>query len=240
MVWFVPENVPLPANFIGCDPSSPGVPAGFSSYQRHLPHWRIPGSCYFTTFRMGDSIPETVLSEMKRELEDWDRRLHEASLRNRGTLPLEEMEAWRRFQRNHLRKLEQILDQGLGECLLRDPDHRQIVVDALRHFDGTRCDMFAFTVMPNHVHVLCRPLDDHELEDLCRSWKWYSTWRIQRRRGKRGGLWQQENFDRVIRDGEHYAKVVRYIANNPLAAKLRDDEAAVWLCEEICEANPRT
>jgi len=39
-------------------------------------------------------------------------------------------------------------------CLLRDPENAKIVEDALRHFDGERCELASFVVMPNHVHAI--------------------------------------------------------------------------------------
>jgi REP element-mobilizing transposase RayT len=174
---------------------------------------------------------------IKREAEIWRLRLAEASANNNGKVPPDEQQAWNDFRRNRARKLETVLDQGHGGCLLRDPDHSQTIVEALHHFEGTRCEMMAFAVMPNHVHVLCRPVGDHTLEGLCGSWKWFTAQKVQRHLGRQGGLWQEESFDRVIRDGDHYANTVRYIAKNPIAAELQDDEATVWLCRAIHEAN---
>jgi len=237
MSWFVPALVPLPSNFVGYDPSLPQSPEDFSSYVRHLPHWRVAGACYFTTFRLSDSVPVSVLEEIKREAEVWQLRLAEASLKNQGVLPPDELDAWHDFQRSRARKLEATLDEGHGECLLRDPAHREIVVDALHHFDGIRCEMLAFAVMPNHAHVLCRPLGEQALEEISGSWKWFTSQKIQRSLGRQGGLWQEESFDRIIRDGDHYANTVRYVARNPLIAKLQENEATVWLCQSIREAN---
>ena len=51
--------------------------------------------------------------------------------------------------------------------MLKDPANAKIVADALRHFDGERYEMASFVVMPNHVHVLFRPLGDHALGGDC-------------------------------------------------------------------------
>jgi putative transposase len=111
------------------------------------------------------------------------------------------------------------------------------VEQALRHFEGDRCEMLAHVVMPNHAHVLCRPLGEHQIEDLCGSWKWFTAQKIQRHLGRAGSLWQEETFDRIIRDAAHYANTVRYIAGNPAKAGLRKNEASVWFCEAIHKAN---
>ena len=32
-------------------------------YRSHMPHWRQEGALYFVTFRLADSIPESVLGQ---------------------------------------------------------------------------------------------------------------------------------------------------------------------------------
>ena len=44
--------------------------------------------------------------------------------------------------------------------------------------------------------------------------------RINRVLGRRGKLWQDDYWDRYIRDEAHYRKVVHYIESNPVKAGL--------------------
>ena len=44
----------------------------------------------------------------------------------------------------------------------------------LRRFDGERYEIASFVVMPNHVHVLFRPLGEHALPEILKSWKGFS------------------------------------------------------------------
>jgi len=236
MAWLIPTHIPLPDEFVGFDPISP-LTQDFEAYQRHLPHWRAAGRCYFVTFRLRDSIPAAVLAEMRAEAQTWQKRLAEVVRIQPGGLPPEEWAAWQDFQQVQVRKLELVLDEGRGECLLRLPDHQQSLVKALHHFEGTRCEMLAYAIMPNHAHVLCRPIGEHTMESLTRSWKRHSGDRIHRRLGRSGSLWQEESFDRLIRDAAHYRQAVRYIAKNPLKARLQPSEAVVWLHPRIVEAN---
>ncbi|HCN75590.1 MAG TPA: hypothetical protein DIT13_00170 [Verrucomicrobiales bacterium] len=236
MAWLIPAHIPLPEDFVGFDPES-SLTKDFEAYERHLPHWRVPGCCYVLTFRLADSIPVAVMVEMQAEAEAWQKRLAEAAQRHGGKLPPEELAAWQEFQQVRMRKLESLLDEGRGECLLRHPEHQQPLVEALHHFEGSRCEMLAYAIMPNHVHVLCRPLGEHALESLTRSWKRHSSDRIHRRLGRSGSLWQEESFDRIIRDAAHYQQAVRYIAKNPLRAGLVPPEAVVWLHPRIVAAN---
>jgi len=236
MDWFIPARVPLPQDFLGFDPHDPRMQE-FQVYERHLPHWRAPGRCFFITFRTRDSIPLEVMQQMKEATVQWQLRLSQAALNAGGRLPPDEWAAWQDFQQVQMRKLEFLLDEGHGECLLRFPEHRQPLIEALHHFEGSRCQMLAYTVMPNHVHVLCRPLGKHSPDTLSRSWKRHSGDRIHRALGRAGSFWQEESFDRIIRDADHYFRVVRYIAKNPVQARLRSEEAAVWLHPQILTAN---
>lgn len=240
MPWKIPLHIPLPESFKGFDPTSSTSPTHFTRYERHLPHWRLPGACYFTTFRLDDSIPVAVLLEMRREAHQWDHQLKEWQSANNGSLTAAQAQAWHTFQRNRRRKLENLLDDGHGECLLRETNLRRIVEEALLHFEGTRCEMLAYAVMPNHVHALCRPLGSFTIESLCASWKWFTAKKIQCVQQRTGPLWQAESFDRIIRDGDHYAATVRYIAKNPINARMNENEASVWFCERIRQANDWT
>lgn len=236
MPWFIPAHVPLPEDFRGFDPDSP-LTQDWDTYQRHLPHWRVTGGCYFITFRLRDSVPAEVWQEMKAAAQAWQQRLALATQQHGGKLPPAEWAAWQDFQQVQMRKLDLVLDEGRGECLLRQPEHQQPLIEALHHFEGTRCEMHAYALMPNHAHVLCRPLGEHALESLTRSWKRHSGDRIHRRLGRTGSLWQEESFDRLIRDAAHYRQAVRYIAKNPPKAGLQAPEAVVWLHPRIMEAN---
>jgi putative transposase len=169
--------------------------------------------------------------------EAWQKRLAEVARGHSGKLPPEEWAAWHDFQQVQMRKLELVLDEGRGECLLRLPENQQLLVEALHHFEGTRCEMLAYAIMPNHAHVICRPLGTHTLESLTRSWKRHSGDRIHRRLGRAGSLWQEESFDRIIRDAAHYRQAVGYIAKNPLKARLQSPEAVVWLHPRIAAVN---
>jgi REP element-mobilizing transposase RayT len=236
MSWFIPQQIVLPPDFIGFDPVSSVPDPDFSLYNRHLPHWRKEGACYVLTFRLDDSLPSDVVVAMRQESLRWQQRLSQIAVQNDGKIPMDELANWELFQKHQIRKLDSLLDEGLGECVLREPALRDVVVNALHYFEGQRVEMFAFTIMPNHVHVLCRPLSGDSLEQLTGSWKRYTSVEIQGRLRRRGALWQSESFDRIIRDSEHFAQAVRYIARNPEQAGLKPNEATVWIHSRIHDA----
>ena len=112
---------------------------------------------------------------------------------------------------------------GFGwKRILREAANAGIVSDALRHFDGQRYELASFVVMPNHVHVLFHPLGEHRLEDILKSWKGFTAREINKRTGRKGALWQEEYWNRLVRSERHFWKYAGYIRENPGTAGLRE------------------
>lgn len=188
-------------------------------HRRHLPHWRQDGATYFVTFRMADSLPQKKLDQLRDERELWQRNCPDPSD--------EEVEL---HCRQVIKKIEIWLDQGHGECILERDDLAEIVEGRLRHFAGQRYDLFSFVVMPNHVHAVVRPGEEHCLDSIMQGWKGVSANRINRALARSGTCWQEEGFDRIVRDSAHLRRVVRYIEKNPgkARAKARCWTTAAW------------
>jgi putative transposase len=95
------------------------------------------------------------------------------------------------------------------------PIERDLVKSALFHFDKDRYDLIAWVVMHDHVHVITCSLENYRLEDIVHSWKSYSANSLQRRFGRRNRIWQDEYFDRIIRDQKEFLEKAQDILNNP-------------------------
>jgi hypothetical protein len=74
--------------------------------------------------------------------------------------------------------------------------------------------------MPNHVHVLFTPQEGFEIGKIVQAWKSVSARRINAVLNRRGQLWQEDYFDRFIRDAPHFERVLGYIEWNPPDAGL--------------------
>jgi type I restriction enzyme R subunit len=196
--------------------------------QGNLPHWFQPGVTYFVTFRTEDSIPASVSASWHRRREEWLRQ-HDIDPRAKdwqarvSQLPLESK---REFNRTFSSEFMNYLDRGHGAGVLRQPELAKIVADSLHHFDGTRYHLGDFVVMPNHVHVLCCLLGETEIESLCHSWKKFTAVNINRALEHHGRFWQEESFDHLVRSAEQFEYFRWYIAENPVAARLKAGE---WL-----------
>ncbi|HEV8124877.1 MAG TPA: transposase [Gemmatimonadales bacterium] len=93
---------------------------------------------------------------------------------------------------------------------------RSLVVSAMKCFEADRYDLYAYCVMNDHAHGLVAPKPEFDLEDIVRSWKSYSTNRMQRNFGRKGAVWLEEYFDRIVRSRLDYETKVKYILENPL------------------------
>jgi carbamoylphosphate synthase large subunit/REP element-mobilizing transposase RayT len=182
--------------------------------RRNLPHWEQEAVTYFVTFRLADAVPQNILRQWKEELETW-RNFHPESWDART-----KYEYQKRFQDGR----EHWLDQGHGECILKNSDLAEIVVNALRHFDHERYILDAFVVMPNHVHVLVRLAEGQRVADVLHSWKSFSAKVINHHLGRSGRVWQEESYDRIVRDSKELAQYRDYIRRNPETARLRKGE----------------
>jgi hypothetical protein len=164
---------------------------------RRLPHWDQPDATYFVTFRLADSLPVEAQARLA-EL----RRLS-------GTTAFAETDRY--------------LDCGYGRCLLSNPTHSAAVAGALRHFDGSRYFLGAYAVMPNHVHALVQPLKSASLSRVLHQWKSYSARKLQGTGSVpgAGAVWQDERYDRIVRNEYELRSFHDYILGNPAAARLK-------------------
>lgn len=191
-----------------------------------LPHWRQSGCTYFVTFRLADSLPQSVRREIESVREAWLRARGINVRADHWTAQFAALPAAERFvlERQLGRLLHQALDQCHGQCVLRDPAGAQIVATALEHFHGSRVWTGDYVVMPNHVHALLTPMNDNELEDVLHSIKSFTANRINERLQRSGVLWQRESYDHIVRDREQLHAYQAYIAANPAKAKLSSGE----------------
>jgi REP element-mobilizing transposase RayT len=149
--------------------------------RRRLPHWQLPGSTYFITFRLKSGI---------------------------------------------------ISD-----------DERKIVLDAIKHFHEIRYWVIATVVMPDHTHLLLKPVvsksnAEFSLSKNLQGIKGFSAREINKTRGAKGALWQDESFDRIVRDYDEFLEKWNYIRLNAVKTGLceaPEDYPYLWEPGEALE-----
>jgi putative transposase len=184
----------------------------------YLPHYDFPGLVQFVTFRLADSLPAERRDE-------WEH-----------LLALEDA-------REKRRKLEEYLDRALGSCALRNRNVAQSTEQALLFFNHKQCEILAWCVMPNHVHVLVH-IWETPLWKLVRSWKRRvaTDCNAERRATMRPDethsgttrqnpappvVWQREYWDTFMRGDEQERRAIHYIETNPVKARLCSS-SKVW------------
>ena len=218
----------------GGGPGGPPTGRFFDPYssvnprEHRLPHWHQPGVYCSVTWRMGDSLPREVLDEWTAERDAWLRAHPEP-----WTEAIE-LEYFDRFSR----RMDKWLDAGKGSCPFRDPALARIVGDTLQHFDGQHFELVSYVVMPNHVHVLFRPLGDHTVGDIVKSWKSFSAREVNKRLDKKGALWMDDYWDRLIRNEDHFKQARNYIRNNPTESGLKAGEYLLYEKDELTVGGP--
>jgi REP element-mobilizing transposase RayT len=203
---------------------SAGVPpAGFLWNERnlavrnrgHLPHWEASAATYFVTFRLADSLPQDALRRIL-----FSRCDIPATAAKMGR-SLSEAER-KQLVKLHTRRIENFLDSGAGACPLKNDAVAKLVADSLRKFDGERYQLFAWCVMPNHVHAVFQTLSANTLPGILHSWKSFSAKQANQILHRSGKFWQREYYDRLVRDDSEFRRAVRYVTDNPRKAGLGD------------------
>jgi REP element-mobilizing transposase RayT len=128
---------------------------------RRLPHWTLPGSTYFITFRLAT-----------------------------GTLDIVE---------------------------------RRMVLEHVKSGHAQFYGLAAAVVMPDHVHLILKPLRGFTLSRIMKGIKGVAARRLNQHRKTSGQVWQDESWDRILRDAREFEEKLQYMYNNPLKAGLATD-----------------
>jgi putative transposase len=207
-------NLQTPPEFRGFDEHIP-----LKVYHRHLPHWRQDGATYFVTFRLDDALPQVKVRELQEMRKRWE--FEHPEPRNNAD--------WEEFTKSVTVKSERWLDEGYGCCHFRQPVMAKLLGDSLVHFHRKRCFTSCYVVMPNHCHLVIQPFSGYELEKVLQICKGYVARQINLVMKKRSTVWQEESYDRIIRDEEHLYRIIQYIGRNPAMAGLPRDQWVRWI-----------
>lgn len=186
--------------------------------RRNLPHWETASATYFVTFRLDGSLPAQVAALWRSDYRNLRQQEQRGELK--GSSSLQE-------RRLLHKKFDDQLDRAqFGPQYLAQASIAQIVVGSLMHFAGSRYELPAFVIMPNHVHLLIRPLTKAEdrqpwgLDEIMHSIKGFSASGANRVLRRSGAFWQREYYDHLVRDERELAFYRDYVVNNPVAAGL--------------------
>ncbi len=184
---------------------------------KHLPHLQQSGKLVFLTFHLGDSLPQTVLNELREYRDNWLETHKE---------PYNENE-WREYQKLFAAKMNDYLDANYGACILKDDENANIIVSTLQFNDGVMYNLISYVVMPNHISYVVMPNHIHfviqlidtqkySLSTIIKSIKSYTSKLINQRTHQTGSIWHKDYHDRLIRNPQHLQNTLNYIKKNAM------------------------
>jgi len=192
-------------------------------YRRRLPHVQPEGATLFVTFRLANSLPVEVMHRLQEDKEQAEKRINQIADRKEreNQLDLE--------RRRYFEKWDDAFDAfSCGEKYLSDPHIADLVAESLHHRDGKVYDLEAFSIMPNHAHLVCTPLEEEQgryfpLSKIMHSLKRYTAYEANLLLGCSGVFWQHENYDHYVRNEAELDRIIKYVICNPVKAELVDD-----------------
>jgi len=183
-------------------------------YKRKLPHWQPKGAEYFITIRLKRSLPKTAIQRLK------------SSRKKMNDTESKELDT--HIQRKIFKEYEDVLDKGItGPKWFSKKEIAKLVGRSIRYRDSKVYNLYAYCIMPNHVHLVFRHLikDEHQetpVTYIMRDFKRYTGRKCNELLNRTGAFWQPESYDRVIRDQEELENTIRYTLNNPVKAGFVD------------------
>ncbi|MCK4353010.1 transposase [candidate division WOR-3 bacterium] len=98
-----------------------------------------------------------------------------------------------------------------------------------QHADRYEIPIYAYCIMPDHIHLLTSGSSKKGIIEFIREIKSLST-KISWKYGYKGKIWQTSFYDHFLRKAEDLEKTARYILNNPVRRKLVDKWRDYGLC----------
>src|SRR5580700_8129732 len=157
---------------------------------RRLPHYHSVGQPMFLTWRLHGSLPV-------------NRSFPPAATSGKAFVAM-----------------DRILDATrTGPLYLRIPEIAGMVVDAIHFRELRHYQLHSYVVMPNHVHLLMTPLV--EVSKVMQSLKRFTAREGNKMLGLTGRpFWQDESYDRLVRNETEFERITDYIEMNPVTAGL--------------------
>jgi REP element-mobilizing transposase RayT len=108
-------------------------------------------------------------------------------------------------------------------AIFRDLEFGLECVNLLRELrDNAGLRVYAYCLMPDHVHLLIAVPANGSLSAVVGSWK-SRCYQVRRKSGDHRRFWQRSFFDHGLRDNQDIVDVAMYVVGNPVRAGIAKD-----------------
>jgi putative transposase len=176
-------------------------------YTRNLPHWQPNEEMFFITYRLADSLPKTVIEQLKETYQLEKNKPENQSPERREDLRNVYFENFDQQLDNntnepHWLKIDKIAEIILGSLLFRNNEHYIL---------------WCACIMSNHAHILISTLPNSPLlHVILQNHKKFTAVHCNKELGRNGSFWTEESFDTIVKNEKHYYRCISYIINNPV------------------------
>jgi putative transposase len=163
-----------------------------------LPHWFVAEKSYFVTICCSRSV----------------------AFHAEPVSPLDEAGFGPWF--NSFRLADRALALSAEGQVLSNQQVARFVTDNLNWLRNRGWILWAFCIMPNHVHLLMRNAEgrNDQLEADLGQYKNFTAREVNKMLGRSGPFWQRESFDHWCRSPEYWLQFLIYTVQNPVEAGL--------------------
>ncbi|SOD88473.1 transposase [Spirosoma fluviale] len=192
-------------------------------YRRKLPHIQPLFGTFFVTYWLHNSLPVLIKQQLREEYSIEKQRLQKSDA---YSITVND-----ELNRRYFGQFDALLDL-CTYCpdYLSNTAVAQIIADSLHFWDGNRIDLIAYCIMPNHVHAVFTLISEstdagkgNTLKKLMHSIKSFSAHEANKALKLNGEFWEEETYDRLVRDNDELRRIVKYILSNPVKANLCSD-----------------
>lgn len=204
-------------------------------YRRHLPHYQPEGYTFFITFRLTGSLPHAAIEKLKSEYKN------HIKIVDGIQSPKEKHAKYSELKWDYFENFDSLLEKYSNNNFLKNISLAKLVYDSILFRDKKDYDLICFTIMPNHVHIVFAPVErfaeslnekgqmlvkgrisdsTKSVTKILQDLKKYTARECNKLLNRSGEFWQHESYDHVVRNEEELEKIVEYILNNPVKARL--------------------
>jgi REP element-mobilizing transposase RayT len=112
---------------------------------------------------------------------------------------------------------------------------KDIIFEANLFHNNKKYKFYAIVILKDHVHIILQPLEKtkdayYSIREITHSIKSFSANKINRQLQRKGSVWLDESFDRIIRNEKEFIQKLNYVVNNPIKSNLVENiEDYKWI-----------